>query len=123
MTSRDAILLSIVYISLSYAPFPNCVYFSRIDEKQWRRKTAKTRKTPKIQEKGPKTVKMINIEIFAILYFPQMEFKLRKSWKIDPREKNTFYSIMYYVFLFFLANQKFFLTVKHDIFENYVDLF
>ena len=43
-------------------------------EKQWRQKTANTRKTPKIHEKGPKTVKIINIEIFAIVYFSRMEF-------------------------------------------------
>ena len=63
-------------------------------EKQWRQKTANTRKTPKIHEKGPKTVKIINIEIFVIMYFSRMEFKSLKSRKIDAR-KNKFYSILF----------------------------
>ena len=62
-------------------------------EKQWRQKTANTRKTPKIHEKGPKTVKIINIEIFAIVYFSRMEFKSRKSRTIVAREIYPVYSI------------------------------
>ena len=43
-----------------------------------------------VHKKGPKRVKIINIEIFAILYFSRMEFKSRKSRKIDAQEKTRF---------------------------------
>ena len=98
------------------------MHFSRMGEKQWRQKTANTRKTPKIHEKWPKTVKIINIEIFAILYFLQMEFKSRKSQKIDAREKNTFTFLKSYIsFIFFLRSlflrerfEAIFHTMLHD---------
>ena len=71
-----------------------CVYFARIycsrmANQNWAKSSDDRRrqipeKHSKYTKKGLKTVKIINIEIFAIMYLWRMEFKSRK---IDTREK------------------------------------
>ena len=83
--------------SISWIKIFASIYFSRMGYKQWRQKTANTRKTPKILEKGPKMVKIINSDIFAIMYFSQMEFKSRK---MDAHEKTRFTVFIYKAYFY-----------------------
>ena len=86
-------------------------FFSRMADQNFRervffaigQKETENRKR-QIPEKHPKYTKkglngpIINIDIFAISYFSQMEFKSRKSRKIVAREKYTVYSTGYSFF-------------------------
>ena len=87
-------------------------------EKQWRQKTANTRKTPKIHEKGSKMVKIINVEILAIVYFSRMEFKSRKSRTIVAREIYPVYSIdrfmAFFVYFCFFSGIFCFQIIRFD---------
>ena len=71
------------------------MYFSRMGEKQWRQKTSNTRKTPTIHEKGPKTVKIINIEMFVIKMFFANGIQIVKIAKNRCAQKSTLYSIVF----------------------------
>ena len=100
-------------------------------EKQWRQKTANTRKTPKIHEKGSKMVKIINVEIFAIVYFSRMEFKSRKSRTIVAREIYPVYSIdrfmAFFVYFCFFSGIFCFQIIRFDprnyCFEIFYEVF